>query len=106
MYGATDTEISGWVRGGCSSNRTRHDQRGRRDPNHLNAGEAVDFWRVEECDRGHLLRLRAEMKLPELAWLELSESRRVLPVVRALMSDVFAKIATYPILQPIHIKGV
>ena len=47
-------------------------RRGRRDPNHLNAGEAVDFWRVEECERGHLLRLRAEMKMPGLAWLELS----------------------------------
>ena len=47
-------------------------RRGRRDPFHLIAGEAVDFWRVEECDRGHLLRLRAEMKLPGLAWLELS----------------------------------
>ena len=35
------------------------------------AGETVDFWRVEECDRGHLLRLRAEMRLPGLAWLEL-----------------------------------
>ena len=47
-------------------------RRGRRDPIHLIAGETVDFWRVEECDRGHLLRLRAEMKLPGLAWLELS----------------------------------
>ena len=46
-------------------------RRGRRDPYRLFAGETVDFWRVEECDRGHLLRLRAEMRLPGLAWLEL-----------------------------------
>ncbi|MBU6348490.1 MAG: DUF2867 domain-containing protein, partial [Actinomycetales bacterium] len=46
-------------------------RRGRRNPNYLFAGETVDFWRVEECDRGHLLRLRAEMKMPGLAWLEL-----------------------------------
>ena len=46
-------------------------RRGRRNPYYLVAGETVDFWRVEECDRGHLLRLRAEMKLPGLAWLEL-----------------------------------
>lgn len=46
-------------------------RRGRRDPNHLYVGESVDFWRVERCDRGQLLRLRAEMKLPGLAWLEL-----------------------------------
>jgi uncharacterized protein YbjT (DUF2867 family) len=46
-------------------------RRGRRDPEHLYVGETVDFWRVEQCDRGQLLRLRAEMKLPGLAWLEL-----------------------------------
>jgi uncharacterized protein YbjT (DUF2867 family) len=46
-------------------------RRGRRDPEHLYVGETVDFWRVEKCDRGQLLRLRAEMKLPGLAWLEL-----------------------------------
>ena len=45
-------------------------RRGRRDPNHLVVGDALDFWRVEEIDRGHLLRLRAEMKMPGLAWLE------------------------------------
>lgn len=48
-------------------------RRGRRDPRHLRVGDAVDFWRVEaiERDRVKLLRLRAEMRLPGLAWLEL-----------------------------------
>lgn len=46
-------------------------RRGRRDPRRLYVGESVDFWRVERCDRGSLLRLRAEMRLPGLAWLEL-----------------------------------
>jgi uncharacterized protein YbjT (DUF2867 family) len=45
-------------------------RRGRRDPNHLIEGEALDFWRVEAIDRPRLLRLRAEMKMPGLAWLE------------------------------------
>ena len=45
-------------------------RRGRRDPNHLMPGEALDFWRVEKVERPTLLRLRAEMKLPGLAWLE------------------------------------
>ncbi len=45
-------------------------RRGRRDPNLLQVGDALDFWRVEEIQRGHLLRLRAEMKMPGLAWLE------------------------------------
>lgn len=47
-------------------------RRGRRDPEHLRVGDAVDFWRVEEVEPGRLLRLRAEMRLPGLAWLELS----------------------------------
>ena len=47
-------------------------RRGRRHPDVLAAGEALDWWRVEEIDPGRLLRLRAEMRLPGLAWLELS----------------------------------
>jgi uncharacterized protein YbjT (DUF2867 family) len=47
-------------------------RRGRRDPRHLRVGDALDFWRVEAITPGALLRLRAEMKLPGLAWLELS----------------------------------
>jgi len=46
-------------------------RRGRRDPDSLMVGEALDFWRVEEIESGHLLRLRAEMKVPGRAWLEL-----------------------------------
>ncbi|MFA7265498.1 MAG: SDR family oxidoreductase [Candidatus Nanopelagicales bacterium] len=49
-------------------------RRGRRDPNRLFVGETVDFWRVEELVPENLLRLRAEMKLPGLAWLEFSIS--------------------------------
>jgi len=45
-------------------------RRGRRDPERLRVGDAVDFWRVEERIPPHLLRLRAEMKMPGLAWLE------------------------------------
>ncbi|MEV7420013.1 SDR family oxidoreductase [Streptomyces sp. NPDC089919] len=46
-------------------------RRGRRDAHRLRAGDSLDFWRVEEIDRGRLLRLRAEMRLPGLAWLEM-----------------------------------
>ncbi|WP_030741284.1 SDR family oxidoreductase [Streptomyces sp. NRRL S-31] len=46
-------------------------RRGRRDAERLRAGDSLDFWRVEEIERGHLLRLRAEMRLPGLAWLEM-----------------------------------
>jgi len=43
---------------------------GRRDPDHLRVGDALDFWRVEEVRRPTLLRLRAEMKVPGRAWLQ------------------------------------
>jgi hypothetical protein len=51
-------------------------RRGRRDPNRLRVGDALDFWRVEELQAGRLLRLRAEMRLPGLAWLDLSVEER------------------------------
>jgi uncharacterized protein YbjT (DUF2867 family) len=46
-------------------------RRGRRDPHDLQVGDALDWWRVEEVVEPDLLRLRAEMRLPGLAWLEL-----------------------------------
>ena len=51
-------------------------RRGRRHPDDLQFGDAVDFFRVEVCEPPSLLRLRAEMRLPGDAWLEwqLSES--------------------------------
>ena len=45
-------------------------RRGRRSPHDLYVGDALDFWRVEALEDGRLLRLRAEMRLPGLAWLE------------------------------------
>ena len=51
-------------------------RRGRRDPDRLRPGDALDFWRVEEVRSPAqdplcaVLRLRAEMRLPGRAWLE------------------------------------
>ena len=45
-------------------------RRGRRDPEQMLPGEAIDFWRVEEVIPNKLIRLRAEMKVPGRAWLE------------------------------------
>ncbi|WP_188509056.1 SDR family oxidoreductase [Conyzicola nivalis] len=47
-------------------------RRGRRNATRLGIGEALDWWRVEELDRGRFLRLRAEMRVPGPAWLELT----------------------------------
>ncbi|MCS6951582.1 MAG: SDR family oxidoreductase [Bryobacteraceae bacterium] len=45
-------------------------RRGRRDPEEVSYGEALDFWRVVGLERNRRLALRAEMKLPGEAMLE------------------------------------
>jgi uncharacterized protein YbjT (DUF2867 family) len=45
--------------------------RGRRDPNRLVVGDSLDWWRVEDVVPRRLLRLRAEMRVPGRAWLEM-----------------------------------
>ena len=45
-------------------------RRGRAHFEILRVGDTIDFWRVEEHDPNHFLRLAAEMKLPGRAWLE------------------------------------
>ena len=47
-------------------------RRGRRDPEVVGYGEALDFWRVVGYERNRRLSLRAEMKLPGEALLEFS----------------------------------
>ncbi|WP_084073017.1 SDR family oxidoreductase [Demequina sp. NBRC 110052] len=46
-------------------------RRGRRSMARLAEGDAIDVWRVEHLEPGRLLRLRAEMRVPGSAWLEL-----------------------------------
>jgi uncharacterized protein YbjT (DUF2867 family) len=60
LRGAAD-----WVAGGPGL------RRGRRDPEGVRVGDTIDFWRVEGFEPDHLLRLRAEMRLPGRAWLQL-----------------------------------
>ncbi len=45
--------------------------RGRRTQAQLTVGDAIDVWRVEHIEPERLLRLRAEMRVPGSAWLEL-----------------------------------
>ena len=49
-------------------------RRGRRDPDNVRVGDALDFWRVEAFERDRRLRLAAEMRLPGRAWLEFEVS--------------------------------
>lgn len=47
-------------------------RRGRRDQDDLLPGEVLDFWRVESLDEeNHCLLLRADMRVPGRAWLQL-----------------------------------
>ncbi len=64
-------------------------RRGRRHPQELLPGEAVDFWRVEELDPPRLLRLRAEMRLPGRAWLQW-ETREEEGRTRLIQAALFA----------------
>ncbi len=65
-------------------------RRGRRSPDELRTGDAVDFWRVESVQPNRLLRLRAEMRVPGRAWLEFqvqpTEEGRVLLSQAALFA--------------------
>ena len=45
-------------------------RRGRRHPDDIFVGEALDFWRVETVEKDTRLRLLAEMKVPGIAWLQ------------------------------------
>ena len=45
-------------------------RRGRRHPDELRVGDAIDFWRVESLEPDRLIRLKAEMRLPGRAWLQ------------------------------------
>lgn len=66
-YGNILWQIRGWMDlliGGVGM------RRGRRDPEHLQAGDVLDCWRVEAFAAERKLRLAAEMKMPGRAWLE------------------------------------
>lgn len=67
LYGSALWHVRGWidqVLGGVGF------RKGRRDPEQLRVGDAVDFWRVEALEPDRLLRLRAEMQLPGRGWLQ------------------------------------
>jgi uncharacterized protein YbjT (DUF2867 family) len=46
-------------------------RRGRRNPDVIHQGEALDSWRVERVMQDRLILLRAEMRLPGKGWLQL-----------------------------------
>jgi uncharacterized protein YbjT (DUF2867 family) len=82
-------------------------RRGRRHPDELRPGDALDFWRVEAVEPGRLIRLRAEMKLPGLAWLQFEARPRPAGGARLIQTAFFephglAGLAYWYLLYPIH----
>jgi uncharacterized protein YbjT (DUF2867 family) len=61
--------LRGWLRKFTSAAKIG---RSSAQPHPMHAGEALDWWRVEQMDRPHVLRLRADVPLPGRLWLELS----------------------------------
>lgn len=59
--------LRGWIDQAAGGPGLR---RGRRHPQQVEYGEALDFWRVEGVDPDRSLLLRAEMKLPGVARLQ------------------------------------
>ena len=59
--------LRGWIDLMCGGIGRR---RGRRDPEHLQVGDVLDWWRVEEYIPDRSMRLSAEMKVPGRAWLK------------------------------------
>jgi len=82
-------------------------RRGRRDPNDVRVGDAVDFWRVEEVVSERKLRLRAEMKAPGRAWLQFeaqpqSDGRTVLLQTAFFAPKGLFGLLYWYLLYPIH----
>ena len=81
-------------------------RRGRRDPERVAFGEALDFWRVTALERNRHLALRAEMKLPGEALLEFEVEptqggSRLVQTARFLPRGLFGLAYWYAVL-PLH----
>ena len=82
-------------------------RRGRRDPEELRVGDALDFWRVEVVEQDRLLRLRAEMKVPGRAWLQFEAQPINETTTRLTQTAFFASKGLFGLLYwyalyPIH----
>lgn len=66
-------------------------RRGRRDPERIFVGDALDFWRVEDFVPGRRLLLHAEMRVPGDAWLEFVVEPRVAAPGSILLQTAYFK---------------
>jgi uncharacterized protein YbjT (DUF2867 family) len=82
-------------------------RRGRRHPNELRMGDAVDFWRVEHLQPGTSVRFKAEMKLPGKAWLQFTataqhDNSTVLEQIVGFAPKGLSGLMYWYALYPIH----
>jgi uncharacterized protein YbjT (DUF2867 family) len=82
-------------------------RRGRRDPEEVRMGDAIDFWRVEAVEPNQRLLLRAEMKLPGRAWLQFEALPYEKDQTRLVQTAFFAPkgllgLLYWYLLYPIH----
>jgi uncharacterized protein YbjT (DUF2867 family) len=82
-------------------------RRGRRHPDEIVVGEALDFWRVDTIEPD-LFRLHAEMKLPGDAWIEWRTTERagggteIVQRARFVPRGVFGRLYWWAVV-PFHI---
>ncbi|MDZ4787033.1 MAG: SDR family oxidoreductase [bacterium] len=89
-----------WLIGGVGM------RRGRPDSKKLEVGDPLDFWRVEDIEKGKRLVLRAEMRLPGTARLifnveELGQGCRLKVVAHFWPTPFWGKLYWYSVL-PLH----
>lgn len=81
-------------------------RRGRRDPDHLGPGDAVDCWQVEAIEPNRLLRLNAQMKLPGRGWLQFEveeqESSCTIYQTAILDPEGLSGLLYWYVLYPLH----
>lgn len=78
-------------------------RRGRTNPNFIDVGDAIDFWRVLYADKseGRLL-LFAEMKVPGEAWLEFSVKNNKLHQIATFRPKGASGILYWYLIYPLH----
>lgn len=96
--------IRGWIDRAIGGVGLR---RGRRDPDRIWIGDAIDFWRVGDIEAGRRLLLHAEMKVPGDAWLEFrvephgTDQSLLTQTAYFLPSGIWGRLYWYALL-PLH----
>lgn len=82
-------------------------RRGRRDPEVVQVGDAIDSWRVEAVEPDKRLLLRSEMKLPGRAWLQFEAHSHPGEQTRLVQTAFYAPkglfgLAYWYLVYPLH----